>query len=231
MAYKGIVFCFFSLLCNFATPSIASDEKALSLSCRTTSYMLDDFDEGNRTVVSPNGKRMVLLAKTFTFEVLEGKQALGRVEFKDLNSNVRIQWSPDSDKLAITYSDGGAIGLYHSHVYSVAANGMNELKDVSEVPFKDFKRDFYCPERGNNISVLGWQSDSTAVLFVAQVYPTGDCGKAAGSEAGYLVDLKGNIERQFGEEEIKRLEQECRKRGHASVPLAPHNNTAPMKDH
>jgi hypothetical protein len=130
-----------------ATPNRAK----LSLVCGKTIYNLKDFDSGTTAVMSPNRSNKVLLAKDGSFRVLQAKIEIGALQLPDSSSNIELVWAPDSEKFSITYSDGGAEGTFHAHVYLLTAGGVMELTKLPEIAFEEFKKHYYCTARGNNI--------------------------------------------------------------------------------
>jgi WD40 repeat protein len=177
--------------------------------------MLQDFDF-MPSVVSPDGTKRVLLSKDYSFRVFDGKREIGAFHLHELSSNISIVWSPDSDRFAISYSDGGAIGGYHANIYQLERGAIIELPKPPKVAFDDFKKRYYCEERGNNIWFLGWSTDSALAFFVVQVSPTGDCGSIEGKSAGYLVDLNGNIVAKYDEKSTDAMQASCDKSGRVS---------------
>jgi hypothetical protein len=136
--------------------------------------MLDDFHSGAMDVNSPDYTNRVTLAKDFSFKILKAGEEIGRIDLQDLSSNVQILWVPDSQKFSITYNSGGAMGTFRTHVYRIEREAVIELLKPLKTAFDDFKKQYYCKARGNNISALGWQTDSQAILLHTEVYPTSD---------------------------------------------------------
>lgn len=171
--------------------------------------MLDDF-ERQPTVPSPDNTKAVQLTKEYKFRITVGKTVLPDFGLPDVSSNVEVGWSPDSSGFFISYSDGGAIGGYHVHLYRVVGNTLKESQAPTTVA-KRFKTKHWCESRGNNLFFLDWTPDSKVALFVAEVYPTGDCGKELGVYRGYVVRLQDRkILRTFGEKQTDSMEQKCR---------------------
>ena len=187
--------------------SVAHDPD--SFACRSSHYMLDDF-ERQPTVPSPDNTKAVQLTKEYKFRITVGKTVLPDFGLPDVSSNVEVGWSPDSSGFFISYSDGGAIGGYHVHLYRVVGNTLKESQAPTTVA-KRFKTKHWCESRGNNLFFLDWTPDSKVALFVAEVYPTGDCGKELGVYRGYVVRLQDRkILRTFGEKQTDSMEQKCR---------------------
>jgi hypothetical protein len=54
---------------------------------------------------------------------------------------------------------------------------------------------------------------------VAEVYPTGDCGKELGLFRGYAVNLEdGAVLRVFAENQTESIEKNCRASGRLGLP-------------
>jgi hypothetical protein len=195
-----------------------TDLKAKTIECRSRTYMLEDFDSGKIAIVAPNGANSILLANDGSFRVLRAGTMIGVVRLLDLSADIKVTWSPDSQKFAITFSDGGAEGAFHAHLYELQTNAINELRKPVEVAFNDFRTSYYCPARGNNIYFEGWAQDSNEVLIVTEVFPTSDCGRIAGKQAGYLMDLHGNVVERFTDKQVQAIDTACDKSGRAHLP-------------
>jgi hypothetical protein len=188
-----------------------------SFACRSSHYMLDDFEK-QPTVASPDKVKLLQLTKEYTLRVTVGKAIISDLDMPDLSSNVEVGWSPDSSEFFISYSDGGAIGGYHVHLYRVVGNTLKESQ-VPTMVAERFKTQHWCESRGNNLFFLDWTPDSKVALFVAEVYPTGDCGKELGVYRGYAVGLQDRtILRVFGEKQTDSIEKECRASGRLALP-------------
>jgi len=89
--------------------------------------------------------------------------------------------------IAISYSDGGAIGGFHVRVFLIDGKGVRDVSKSVDTAVADFRRHHYCEPRGNNVTALKWIRGS--LLLLTEVYPTGDCGSEAGHIEGYLVSV------------------------------------------
>jgi hypothetical protein len=188
-----------------------------SFACTSRHYMLDDFEK-QPAVSSPDKTKAVQLTKGYKFRVKVGDQVISAITINDISSNVEVGWSPDSSQFFISYSDGGLVGRYHVRLFHLIGQTLTENQVPSTVA-ESFKTKYWCPSRGNNLFYLDWTSDSKVGFFVAEVYPTGDCGKDLGVYRGYVVSLEDRrILRVFGEKETSSIEKECRASGRLVVP-------------
>jgi hypothetical protein len=209
-----LVLCF----CSFADTSANPRPTSASLVCRKRVYQLADFGDGAHSRSSPDHSSRVLLAKDFSFRVMKGGLEIGDVKIGDLSSNIEILWAPNSRMFAINYSDGGAEGTFHAHVYRLDGGKITELGKPVKAAFDEFKQQFYCSTRGDNVFVEGWTADSQGLLVVGQVYPTSDCGENWGLEMGYLVDFNGNVLRRYNDKQTRFIQSSCENTGRAILP-------------
>src|SRR5258707_13898430 len=84
--------------------------------CNSSHFMLQDFEK-QPVVRSEDGVKSVLLTKEYTFKVMYQRAVLREFTFGDMSANIEVGWSPDSKQFFISYSDGGAVGNYHVHLY------------------------------------------------------------------------------------------------------------------
>jgi hypothetical protein len=105
---------------------------------------------------------------------------------RDLSASVLVVWSEKSDWFAVTWSDGGAIGNFHTRVFRIQGSQVSETKAVNPAS-REFQSRYYCKQRGDNVQAYGWDKDSGALVLVMSVYPTGDCGRDAGHMEAYFV--------------------------------------------
>jgi hypothetical protein len=131
-----------------------------------------------------------------TFWFVRGQKEIFKFTAKDLDS--RSVWiaidhdsaldrAHDQAHIALTYSDGGAIGRFHVRVFLIDANGVRDVSKCIDGPVADFKARHYCKVRGDNVSALKWIRGG--LLILTEVYPTGDCGPELGYLEGYLVSV------------------------------------------
>jgi hypothetical protein len=188
-----------------------------SFACRSNHYMLEDF-ERQPSVPSPDRAKAVRLTKKFTFRITVGNRAISEFALNDVSCNIEIAWSPDSSQFFISYSTGGSIGRYHVRLYRIVESTVRETRVPAAVAAR-FKTKHWCEARGNNLFFLDWTPDSKVAFFVAEVYPTGDCGPDLGAYRGYAVRLQdGRILRVFGEKQTDSIEKNCRMSGRLVLP-------------
>ena len=124
----------------------------------------------------------------FWFE-RNGKK-ISTFELEDLSApGIWIAEDPANNEIALTYSDGGAIGGFHVRIFQVNGESVADLSKAVEPATRDFKSRHYCKTRGNNTQALKWIDGS--LLLMTEVYPTGDCGRDLGHFEGYLVSVPG----------------------------------------
>jgi hypothetical protein len=120
------------------------------------------------------------------FVLRRGDRTLLTTVLKDLSASVFVVWSEKSDWFAVTWSDGGAIGNFHTRVFHVQGDEVRETKAVDSA-FRDFRSRHFCKQRGDNVQAYGWDKNSDSLVLVMSVYPTGDCGREMGHTEAYFV--------------------------------------------
>lgn len=129
-----------------------------------------------------------------TFWFVRNKREIYKFTAKDLYSSSvwiavdhdrSLDGTRDQARIAMTYSDGGAIGGFHVRVFLIDGNGVRDVSKSIDGAVADFKARHYCKIRGNNVTALKWIGGS--LLLLTEVYPTGDCGPDFGHSEGYLV--------------------------------------------
>jgi len=117
--------------------------------------------------------------------------------------------SPEEhDRIALTYSDGGAIGGFHVRVFQVTDDVVTDVSNAIEGAVSDFKARHYCKSRGNNITALKWIKGD--LLLMTEVYPTGDCGPDLGHIEAYRVSVPdGKIRERLTLDQLKSYPGVC----------------------
>lgn len=202
--------------------SVADDvtpqSRPMVLTCQTRSYALEDFDSGKTFVAAPDPARKIALEPDGSFSVRIGDRQVGAVRVNELSSNISVFGAPDSQKFALTYSDGGALGGFHAHVYQLTDGHVREAANPPNTALRDFSRHHFCEERGDNVFFVGWASDSKSMLIAAQVYPTSDCGPDRGIWGGYLLDMAGRILARYSDKQAHDIITACEKSSQALLP-------------
>jgi hypothetical protein len=205
-------------LCSLAGTRADPRPTNISLNCTKRVYELSDFGDGVHSSPSPDHSSQIVWARDFSFRVLKAGLEIAGFKISDLSSNIEILWAPNSTMFAVNYSTGGAEGTFHAHVYRLEAGKLTELDKPVNTAFDEFKRQFYCAARGDNVFVEGWTADSQGLLVVGQVYATSDCGDNRGLEKGYLMDLNGNVLRRYDDKTTRVIQSSCEKSNRASLP-------------
>ena len=138
-----------------------------------------------------------------TFVLARGGRVLLRTPLEDLDASVSVVWSHDQKNFAITWSDGGEIGIFHVRAFHLDGDRASELPAVNHA-YEAFKARHWCEERGDNIQAHSWLHESRDLLLVLSVYPTSDCGKEMGHTEAYVVEaLTGQIREHWDLKQLK----------------------------
>ena len=169
-------------MCQLPAPTAISDFGYTSCSHGSCLFVPDDQH--------PKAHRQGDLSYTVTeggkFTLSREKKVILSTSLKDLSASVFVVWSERNDWIAITWSDGGAIGGFHTRVFHIAGDKVNEAESV-KTAFSDFRGRHWCRARGDNVQAYGWDEKTGALVLVVSVYPTSDCGKDSGHTEAYLV--------------------------------------------
>ncbi len=116
--------------------------------------------------------------------------------------------SNEYDHIALTYSDGGAIGNFHVRVFNIDGDVVTDVSEAIGGAVADFKARHYCKTRGNNVTALKWINGD--LLLMTEVYPTGDCGSDLGHIEAYRVSVPdGKIQEHLTLEQLRRYPGVC----------------------
>jgi len=138
-----------------------------------------------------------------TFVLRRNRKVLLTTPLKELSASVSVVWSQKDDWFAITWSDGGAVGGFHTRVFHVAGDEVRETQAVARA-FHDFRSRHSCKERGENVQAYRWDEASESLVLVMSVYPTSDCGKEMGHTEAYFVQATdGAILQHFDLAQLK----------------------------
>jgi len=119
------------------------------------------------------------------FRLLQDNKILLSTPLRHLSASVSVVWSPNDSGFSLTWSDGGAIGMFRTRVF-LLEKGLFVEKPITSFAFTDFKKRHFCRARGDNIQAYNWPSPNS-ILLVMSVYPTSDCGADMGHLEAYLV--------------------------------------------
>ena len=144
-----------------------------------------------------------------TFRFIRNGEAVFTFVAKDLLSPwIWTTIDPGSERLALTYSDGGGIGGFHVRVFQLKDGKIIDISDAIESAVADFRKRHYCQTRGNNVEALKWIKGD--LLLMTDVYPTGDCGPDLGHTEAYRVSVPtGQIQEHLTLQELKSYPGVC----------------------
>ena len=130
-------------------------------------------------------------------KVFLGKHEIYSTMITDLwNPNGWIVLSPDHQWFAFTWSDGGAIGGFHTRLFEITQATVEEKTGQIKTIEREFSRLHFCRTRGNNYSAVRWLSNRE-LLVEASVYPTGDCDQLGYTDRFVLEVTTGKtVQRQ-----------------------------------
>jgi hypothetical protein len=144
-------------------------------------------------------------------------------------SSPYAMWSPTSDILAITSTDGGLVGSWEVFVYGIEQDRVvkhNVMKQVQadlarrypggiNPPGLNFFSDAERAKFARNVdwvNVLAchWLRKPERLLVNAQVPPSSSCGANMGKSTAYVIEPhSGRILHAYTEQESERLWKEC----------------------
>lgn len=194
-------------------------QNPVGFACHSRYFVVMSYPE-HPDVVSPDGKSEVHLTKAFSFRVMSGGKQIATLSYGDISCCLEVGWSPDSSQFFIMYSDGGAMGGFHTHIFRIAGGRISE-SPVTRIVANRFQSLHYSTTPGINLYILDWAPDSWDVFLVAEVPPESYYGKNMGFYMGFLADAaSGKVLRQFSEKETTAIEKNCRATGSILVPKA-----------
>jgi hypothetical protein len=100
-----------------------------------------------------------------TFEFVRGDKTLFSFTAEDLYSDsvwvtasgsVHAGLAFEAGNVAITYSDGGAVGGFHVRVFHIEHDLVTDVSVAINGAVVDFRKRHYCRPRGNNVTALKW---------------------------------------------------------------------------
>jgi hypothetical protein len=118
--------------------------------------------------------------------------------------DAEVFWAPDSKAFAETFSEAGAVGLYHVRVFSVDENGLHFIEPTEFVKKEFFSHPRRCfdPE-DPNIGAIAWVGDSSHIVVAAETLPHSNCD-GMGTFRAYEISLPGgSIEKSYNQLQAK----------------------------
>ena len=166
--------------------------------------------EGKGQVVAPDGKTRVLLRSVLRNEenhlLLTFKLGEKSTTF-DVGRGIdaELLWSPDSNALAVTTSNGSSNGVFNLLVFRIEDAGIKKV-DATLTVKKVFGHPVTCayPEPPN-VAAIAWIESSARLLVAAQILDHSICDSYGTFELYELdvVDMK--ILKTYNQLEAKRL--------------------------
>jgi len=160
------------------------------------------------TIASPNHLKAITVEEATEGDVTsrEAFVSVGGKRFQLFAAHIdpEVIWSPDSKAFAETYSDGGAVGLFHVLIYY--DNGSRVIEPTAHVTkeFLSHPRACFDPE-DPNVGAIEWIKDSSEILVAAETLPHSNCDNM-GTFRAYIIHLPdGNIIKSYGQIEAKKL--------------------------
>jgi len=142
-----------------------------------------------QNVFSPNAKRFVRATREGLRlgNSTDGSlQPLPTAAFPPL---WEVVWAPDSKRVAVNFSDGGAVGTWDADIFEIDSAGHLMVFRLSERVRNAAKSFPICESPEDvNVALVGWSARGDAALLVAEVPPHSSC-KNMGALRGFMVSL------------------------------------------
>jgi hypothetical protein len=196
---------------SISTRSQSKQRKPFHNFSTDATYLIDYDRDGSLKVVSPDGKKSILVYhkdRTDYYELRVRVHAYGKSFWTGIGDHVgpEVMWAPDSEAFAETFSDAGAVGTFHVLVYYVEENGLKIIEPTKSVSreFLSHPRECFDPE-DPNIGGIMWIGDSSELLVAAETLPHSNC-ENMGTFRAYDIKLpQGQILKSYGQLEAKRV--------------------------
>jgi len=118
---------------------------------------------------------------------------------------MEVLWSPDSNGFAINVSDGGLVGTWETHIYTIDQNGNPAPRNLQRLILPIVSKFLRCePKEVANFGIAAWLNGSKEVLMIAEVPPHSSC-RNMGTLIGFRISvLSGKIIERISERELRR---------------------------
>jgi hypothetical protein len=218
----------------------AQDTPQLDWSAASTS-LLQFWDKDSKPVgvPAPNGKLTLRVAGKGTGSMYPENEMIPDYFLEKagrrLQPAIRLYaspfalWSTNSDLLAITSSDGGAVGSWKVYVYSVEGDAVvehNVMRRVQEDLARAFpaginppgysffsgrdREQFASDSSWVNVFAVRWIENPERLLILASVPPSSGYGANMGQRRGYVVEpITGRILHRCTETEFTNRDSVC----------------------
>jgi len=140
------------------------------------------LDEKQKQAQSPDGKLTVRFAQNGYELVLAGKKILRIPDTFSTPGVTEVAWSGNSRMFAVNGSDGGAVGDWHTVIYTLDDQDRPKAKHMVYVLAPYLRNFAHCEKLdhpgvadGINLGTAGWLNDDRELLIIAQVTPDTSC--------------------------------------------------------
>ena len=147
-------------MAQLAAPTAISDAGFTACSHASCLFVPDD----EHPQVYRQGDLSYTVKEDGSFTLSRDSKVLLSTHLANLSASVFVTWSSHSDWFAVTWSDGGAIGKFHTRVFHVKENQVEEAASV-QTAFADFRRRHWCRTRGDNVQAYGWDRGTGALVL------------------------------------------------------------------
>lgn len=177
-------------------------------------FSIDAFSLGGSrtprqfTIISPDHRKKIIVydsgeGQIPNFEAFMMSRAKQNQLFGG-HVDPEVMWSPDSKAFAETYSDAGAVGLFHVLIYYDGGSRVIEPTAQVTKEFLSHPRTCFEPE-DPNVGAIEWMKDSSEILVAAETLPHSNCDDM-GTFRAYIIHLPdGDILKSYGQIEAKKL--------------------------
>lgn len=154
-------------------------------------------------VTAPDGNAAIVYSSDGVY-LHDGNKTTTLQEVNEPPVLSEVLWAPDSRAFVITASDGGLVGTWRAHFYSIDADGRAIARDITSLISKVTKPFALCSENEEvNFGATGWLRDSSELLVIAQVPPHSSCANM-GALIGFRIDVKTwKLQQVIGESTLR----------------------------
>ena len=183
----------------------ASSEKCRGGYWAAEALPLYSFPEYKTTEIESPDKHWKIVSQDESV-VIRGRGKQTVLEGLQINKPlIEALWSRNSRNFAVNESDGGVVGSWAPHIFSVGAEGAVPRPGLIAAVSAEARSLPRCFDAEiPNLGVAGWFKNGREVLLVAEVPPHSSCSNM-GAITGYVVSVEsGVIVKRLSESELRR---------------------------